>query len=131
MNNTESMNQRVKYIDEKKILVRAIRGKANFEEIYDSWKDLINKGYFAPPVIGMINDYCGAELKVDVSDIKKIKVLLEEYPEIFKTIKIAVVVDSFKNIVFPMIVEKVSKQANVRPFSTFEAARDWILDVIE
>ena len=131
MNNTESMNQSIKYIDDSRILVRAIRGKADFEEIYDSWRDLIKDGYFNPPVIGMINDYCGAELMVDISDMKKIKVLLEDYPDIFKSIKIAVVVDSFKNIVFPMIVDKVSKQANVRPFSTFEAARDWILDVIE
>ncbi len=131
MTNIGSMDQSVKYIDDNKILVRSIRGKADFEEIFDSWKDLINEDYFAPPVIGMINDYCGAELKVDISDMKKIKVLLEDYPDIFKSVKIAVVVDSFKNIVYPMIVEKVSEQANVRPFSTVKAARDWILDIID
>jgi len=125
------MNQSVKYIDDNKILVRTVRGKADFEEIYSSWKDLIKDGYFNSPVIGIINDFCGAELNVNISDMKRIKVLLENNPDVFKSIRIAVVVDSFKNIVFPMIVEKVSQQANVRPFSTFEAARDWILGVIE
>ncbi len=126
-----SMIQRIKYIDEKRILVREIRGKADFEEIFSSWKDLIAGGYFDPPVIGMINDFCGAELNVDISDMKRINVLLNEHPEVFKNIRVAVVVDSFKNIVFPMIVEKVSKQANVRPFSTVEAARDWALGIVD
>ena len=126
-----AVEQKIKYIDEKRILVREIRGKADFEEIFFSWKELITDGYFNPPVIGMINDFCGAELNVDISDMKRIKVLLEENPEVFKSIKIAVLVDSFKNIVYPMVVEKVSKQATVRPFSTFEAARDWILGVID
>ncbi len=124
------MNQSVKYIDDNKILVRSIRGKADFKEIYDSWKDLIIDGYFNSSVTGMINDFCSAELDVDISDMKKINKLLDDYPEVFNGIRIAVVVDSFKNIVFPMVVEKVAKQANVRPFSTFEAARNWILDVI-
>jgi hypothetical protein len=131
MSNTDFMEQNIKYIDGNKILVRTVRGKADFEEIYGSWKELIKEGYFNPPVIGIINDFCGAQLNVNASDIKHIKVLLEEDPQIFKDIRIAVVVDSFKNIVFPMIIEKVSKQANVRPFSAFQAAYDWINGTIE
>ena len=125
------MEQNVKYIDDNRILVREIRGEANFSEIYCSWKDLIENNDFNPSVIGMINDFRGVKLDVKISDIGKIKLLLEDNPQIFKSLKIAVVVNSYKNIVFPMLIEKVSKKANVRPFSTFEAAHDWILGIID
>ncbi len=125
------MEQRIRYIDGNKILVREIRGKANFDEIYCSWKNLIENNDFNPSVIGMINDFRGIELDVKISDVNKIKILLEDNPQIFKSMKIAVFVDSFKNIVFPMVVEKLSKKATVRPFSTFEAAHDWILGIID
>jgi len=125
------MNQEIRYIDDDKILVREIRGKADFSEIYNSWLDLIENNIFKPSLLGMINDFRGAELNVKVSDINRILQMLRENQHILGSIKIAVVADSSKTIVFPMIVEKTTKEFKVRAFSTFEAARDWVLGIIE
>ena len=125
------MNLKIRHIDDDRILVREIRGKADFSEIYGSWLDLIKNNSFKPPILGMINDFRGAELNVKVSDIDEILQMLKENRHILGSLKIAVVVDSFKTIVFPMIVEKTAKNVNVRAFSTFEAAHDWILGIIE
>jgi hypothetical protein len=122
---------KVKYSEDGKILIREIRGKVSFSEVYDSWLDLLDKEAFKPPLKGMINDFRGADLEVNVTDTRSIISLLLENNHIFNDVKVAVIVDSYKNIVFPMIVEKIAKEANVKPFSTFEAAKDWILGIID
>ncbi len=121
----------LKYIDDDKILVREIRGKVTFKDIFSSWKELIKEGWLNPSLKGIINDFREMELDAKVSDVNEVMKLIDNNFDTFKGIRIAVVVDSYKNIVFPMMVEKLSKKVKIRPFSTFEAARDWIHGVIE
>lgn len=121
----------LRYINDDKILVREIRGKVTFNDIFSSWQALIKDGWFAPSLIGVINDFREMELDAKVSDVNEILKLIDKNFDTFKGIKIAVIVDSYKNIVFPMMVEKLSKKVKIKPFSTFDAARDWVLGVIE
>ncbi len=125
------MKQEIDYIDNDTILVRRVKGVADFNEIYCSWLDVISEGNVKQSTIGIINDFHGAELKMKITDVKRLLSLFEDNLDVFGTLKIAVVVDSYKNIVFPMMGEKLSKKINVRPFSTFDAARDWIIGTIE
>ena len=125
------MEQKLEYINEDKVLVRRVRGKADFDEIYCSWLDVISNYQVKPTTVGIINDFFGAELDMKIPDVKKLISLFESNVEIFGSLKIAVVVDSYKNIVFPMIGNKFSMKVNVRPFSTFEAALNWVMDINE
>ena len=121
----------IRYTGDDKILVREARGRVTFSEIYNSWQDMISSRLLNASLIGIINDFRELELDASINDVNKILKLIDDNYDIFKNIKIAVVVDSYKNIVFPMMVEKISKKVIIKPFSTFEAAEDWIKGVIE
>ena len=125
------MTINLRYIDDGKILVREARGKLTFYDIYDSWLEMVNTGVLNSSLLGIINDFRELELTANINDVNRILELIEENIDTFQNIKIAVVVDSYKNIVFPMMVEKISKIARIKPFSTFEAAEDWMLGLIE
>jgi len=92
---------------------------------------MITSGVLNASLIGIINDFRELELDASINDVNKILKLIDDNYDIFKNIKIAVVVDSYKNIVFPMIVEKISKRVAIKPFSTLKAAEDWVQGVIE
>jgi len=121
----------IRYTGDNKILVREARGRVTFSEIYNSWQDMITSGVLNASLIGIINDFRELELDASINDVNKILKLIDDNYDIFKNIKIAVVVDSYKNIVFPMIVEKISKRVAIKPFSTLKAAEDWVQGVIE
>ncbi len=125
------MEQKLEYINDDKILVRKVQGVADFDEIYCSWLDVISKNRVKPTTIGIINDFVGAELDMKIIDVKKLISLFESNIEVFGLLRIAVVVDSYKNIVFPMVGNKFSAKINVRPFSTYETAHDWVMGIIE
>ncbi len=120
----------LRYIDDDKILVREIRGQVTFNDIFKSWNTLIEDGWVNSSVIGVINDFRDMKLKARITDVNVVLKLINNNIDTFDGIKIAVVVDSYKNIVFPMMIEKLSKKVKIKPFSTFEAAREWVLGVI-
>ncbi|NPA36345.1 MAG: hypothetical protein GXO47_05800 [Chlorobi bacterium] len=117
-----------RYIDDESILIRELKGEGDFKEIYNLWLRLIEEGGLRPDMKGVINDLREAGLLMDVHEIHKLIDLFEENIELFSRIKIAVVVSSYKNIVFPMVGNKISKKIQIKPFSTIEAARNWIND---
>lgn len=47
--------------------------------------------------------------------------------EIFHRIKLAVVCDTPDKIIFPILGDSMSPDLYIKPFSTVEAAADWIL----
>ena len=44
-----------------------------------------------------------------------------------KNIKMAVISDSPKIIIYPILAEEQEDNLKIKPFSTFEAATNWIL----
>ena len=125
------MKINLRYIDDDRILVREIKGKVTFMDIFNSWQHLVRDGWLNPSLTGIINDFRDMELDAEVSDVKEVIGLIENNFDVFKGLRIAVIVDSYKNIVFPMMVEKLSKKVMIKPFSTFEAAQDWVSGVID
>ena len=120
------MEINLRYIDNERILVRKIKGKVTFMDIFNSWQHLVSDGWLNPSIIGIINDFRDMELEANVSDVKEVVKLIEVNFDLFRGLRIAVVVDSYKNIVFPMMLEELSKKVEIKPFSTFEAAQDWV-----
>jgi len=125
------VEHKIEYIDNMTILLRTVRGKAEFDDLYCSWNDMIKNKEIKPEIKGIINDFHDAELIMNISDVKKLITLFEANSEIFGGKRIAVVVDSYKNIVFPMVGQKFASRMEVRPFSTFEAAHDWVSGLVD
>ncbi len=125
------MIHKIEYIDDDSIMVRRVRGKAEFSDIFCSWSDLIKNNEIKPAITGIINDFRDVELIMNIADVKKLITLFEENTDIFGGKKIAVVVDSYKNIFFPMVGQKFTSKMQVRPFSTYEAAYNWVKGLAE
>ena len=115
-----------KYINySEEILVRKFEGKIHVEDIIGSWKYLIENNMITDNHKGVITDVCKCELDFKQESFRKLLEYIKKNP-LLKELKHAVVCDSPNNIVFPYMAED-ERDLNVKPFSTFESATNWIL----
>jgi len=112
-----------KYPD--KILIRKFQGEVCVEDILESWTDLFDSGKLKSTITGVINDLSVCDLKMNMADFKKLLDFLSEN-EILRSIKLAVITDSPKNVTFPKLAES-NKELRIKAFSTLQAAEDWII----
>lgn len=117
-------HQNIEYSSEE-VLVRKFDGTVNVEDIIESWEYLIENDILKDKHKGVINDISSCELGLNSESFRKLMSYLRMNP-LLKKLKLAVVCDSAKNIVFPVLAED-EEELHVKPFSTFEAALRWIL----
>ncbi len=113
-----------KYPEE--ILVREFKGDVDVDQIIASWEYLLSCGKLTVKVRGVINDLSNCNLIMDLVSFKKLAGYLKRTEE-FKSLKLAVVSNSPKNVVFPFIGETQIIELMIRPFSTETAAVNWIV----
>ena len=107
------------------ILIRTFKGEVSSDDIIDSWKYLQQQNLFTENIKGVLNDLEDCDLTMGMEGFREIMNYMKEQDEI-RGLKIAVVTNSPKLIVFPSLGEVTEKPLNIKPFSTFEAAIEWI-----
>lgn len=107
------------------ILIRKFIGPIDIIDITDSWDYLIKNDLLNETHKGVINDIRDAELNMDVHSFDKLLNYLKKQ-EIFRRIKLAVVCDTPGKIIFPILGNTQNPDLKIKPFSTIEAAADWI-----
>jgi hypothetical protein len=108
------------------ILFRQFEGEIQKEDILESWEQLIDNELLNKNIKGIINNLNGCEFMLSIDDFNYLLKFLNKH-ECIKKLKIAVVADSPKKIIFPMLGEKQEKELNIKPFSSNKAAEEWIL----
>jgi hypothetical protein len=108
------------------ILVRKFHGPIEVPEIISSWKYLLENKMLGDEHIGVINDLCDCKLIMDEDCFRELIGYLKNNP-VFQKLKLAVICDTPEKIVFPSIGEHSVKELHIKPFSTLDAAIDWIL----
>jgi hypothetical protein len=108
------------------ILIRNFIEKINVSDIIDSWEYLIENKMITGTLKGVINNLQDCELQMDINSFKTLIAYLKRNDCLSK-IKLAVICDNPKTIVFPMLGEKEEHELKIRPFSTLEAAVHWII----
>ena len=116
----------VKYSDDLKILHRTFTGEVNFQEVMESWKWLIRNDMIGDDLIGILNDFTEANLKMDNENLEHLMLFFNEYSSIFKRIKLAVVMTLPVNIILPILANRKYPQYKIQAFSTLDAAKDWL-----
>jgi hypothetical protein len=109
------------------ILVRTFYGQILPEEMISSWNELLDSNLITTNTLGIINDLSHCELKMDIDKFKEFTTFLKSKPQLEK-LKLAVVTNSPKNIVFPILGESQESTLHIKPFSTFRAATHWIMN---
>jgi len=120
------MKPEIKYSDDLKIMYRTFAGEVNFTEVMESWKWLIRNDMIGNDLIGILNDFSKAELKMDRKNLEHLMFLFKEYSTIFTRIKLAVVMTLPENIILPILASREYPQFKNQAFSTLEAAHNWL-----
>ena len=108
------------------ITIRTFSGTVNSKEIIDSWKSIIENNVNNKNLIGIINDLTNCELQINLDSFKNILDFMNKQ-DFLKKLKIAVIRESPNQIIFPFIAQKNEKDLNIKPFSTMNAATNWII----
>ncbi|MDX1828661.1 MAG: hypothetical protein R3342_03850 [Lutibacter sp.] len=107
------------------ILIRKFIGKVSLNDIIDSWEYLLVNKLTNKKTKGVINDLSDCELTMDMENFKTLINYLKK-KDCFKEIKLAVITGSPQTMIFPFLGEEHEKELKIKPFSTMEAAVNWI-----
>ena len=110
----------------ERILIRKISGDIGVNDLIKSWEEFIQNNFLNERIKGVINDLSDCKLIMDFTDFDNLMNFLKKH-ECFKNIRLAVVSDNPKIIIFPTFGELKEKEINIKPFTTFEAATKWIM----
>jgi len=108
------------------ILIRNFIGKVDVSDIIDSWKYLNENKLIDKKIKGVINNLTSCELMMDMESFKTLIAYLKKEDSI-KKIKLAVISDNPETMVFPFLGENREGELKIKPFSTMEAAVNWII----
>ena len=122
------MTNKIEYIEKSNYLIRVFHGIFNSSEILSSWEYLIREKLKNYKYIGVISDFSNAKLNMELDDLDPLMSLFEKNSKIFENIKLAVLMTSPDNIVFPLFAQSKSP-FNIKAFSTIEGAENWILNI--
>ncbi len=108
------------------ILIREFIGEVGIEENMESWEYLFYNHLISATTKGVITSLSGCELNMNMTTFSQLISFLKT-KKYLKGIRLAVVCDNPRTIVFPALGEKKENELKIKPFSTIEAATDWIL----
>lgn len=108
------------------ILIRDFIGEVSVNEIMESWQYLIERKMITDRIKGVINNLSNCNLIMDMEGFKTLMAYIKKQKNL-KGIKLAVITETPRTIIFPVIGEFSEKELKIKPFSTMAAAVDWIL----
>ena len=108
------------------ILVRNFVDLVNVDDIIDSWEYLIASKLINDNIKGIINNLTGCSLDMNLESFRKLIEYLRAKDQL-KKLKLAVICNDPKTIVFPTLGQQGELDLRIRPFSTERAAVNWIM----
>ncbi|MFC2115022.1 hypothetical protein ACFLTU_01005 [Bacteroidota bacterium] len=120
------MGHEIKYSDDSKILVRNFQGQVSFEEVMESWTNIVDNEMLLPPVVGVLNDFTDAYLQMNQENLEQMMSYFKKHNKVFQRLRLAMVTVTPENIVIPILARNNFPQFMIQAFSTVEAAENWI-----
>lgn len=121
------METKYQYNDITHILTKDHFGVFSYDNIVETWDYAIDNSLIPCSTKGFFIDFSEATLDLRVGQEKKLINYFDTKPDFFKDKKIAVIVNTPQEIIFPLMVENSSKTFILKAFSTRSAAENWLL----
>lgn len=123
------MENKIKYFfeEESGILYKHYFGNISFDDIKNSWTEAFNTNLIPDNVKGFILDYRNATFDMSPDEHKKIASFYQSNIDTFGGHRIAIITIDPKDVVIPTLLEYKDKGYQSKPFSTEEAAKNWVL----
>lgn len=109
------------------ILFKTYYGLITIEDIEYSWEYAFNNNLIPKEKKSFILDYRNSNFNIKIEEHIAIVNFYKKHIDIFGNHKIAILTEDPKDIVIPVLVESHDNGYSSRPFSTIEAAIDWVL----
>jgi len=107
------------------VIVRRFSGEVCIEDMMESWKLLLSSYTNLREYKGILTSFLDAEIKHEDQNLNVLIEFLKNYLDQLKDLKIAVVMD-IPMVTNTIIVGQKVKFLQIKPFSTVEAAMQWI-----
>jgi hypothetical protein len=120
-------NKITSYYDSKTgIFYKNYVGDVFFEDLFNSWEEVIQKKLIPKNVKKFIINYKKAKITFVFEKAVDIANFYKKHDDIFGNSKIAMVMETPDQVVFPHLVELENVTFTVKTFYTLEAAIRWL-----
>ena len=111
------------------IFIKYYYGNIELEDIFDSWRETIRKKKIPENVRKFIINYKKASINFPPERVSDIAKFYNEHDAVFGNARIAMVMESPGQVVFPnlIVLEKISFK--IETFYTMEAAVNWLANM--
>jgi hypothetical protein len=109
------------------VLFKYYYGPISVEDIKSSWIETFEKNLIPAGTKGFILDYRKAKMAITPDEHIEIARFYKENLLFFGQYRFAILTNNPKDIVIPMLVHEKDEGYESQPFSTEEAAVDWVL----
>lgn len=107
------------------IIFRRFTGEVCFEDMMKSWKMLLSTYPNMEGYKGILTSFLDAEIKHEDHNLNVLVEFLKDYLDQLKDLRIAVVMNT-PMVTNTIIMGQRVKSLQIKPFSTVEAAMQWI-----
>lgn len=107
------------------VIIRRFSGEVCFEDMIESWKKLLASYSNLKDYKGILTSFLDADIKHDDRNLNVMVEFLKDYLDQLKDLKIAIVMNT-PMVTNTIIVGQRVKSLQIKPFSTVEAAMQWI-----
>ncbi len=119
-------DSKVKYEFKDGIVFKNYLGMVTIEDVINTWIDAIEQNSFPIDTIGFVLDYRNAQFDIKPGRHIEIPEFYQQYPDVFYGRRIAIITVRPEDVVYPMLIRTQDKGYESMPFSTMEAAVDWV-----
>ena len=115
----------VSFHEQDGVIVRRFSGEVCFEDMMDSWKKLLASYKSLKDYKGILTSFLDADIKEEDSNLNVMVEFLKGNLDQLKDLKIAIVMNT-PMVTNTIIVSQKVQSLQIKPFSTIEAAMQWI-----
>ena len=103
-------------------------GTMTFKDLETNWIDLINQQIVGSDIRGFLLDCRNTIMEITVEEISMLSDFFKRNLSIFQKKKFAYITASPSQIILPLLLQEEDLLYESKPFSTTEAALEWVLN---
>lgn len=118
------------YDSDTGIFTKYYFGKIQINDVFNSWENLLKKKIIPEHVKKFIINYKEATITFKSEKVDDIAHFYKKHDNVFANSKIAMVMETPDQVVFPHLMEFRKINFQIKAFYTMEAAKKWLQDTV-
>ena len=107
------------------VILRRFEGNVDYQDILNSWDDILTKFEDLTAYNGLISDFLEADMHHEDKNLNELVDFLKNHLDKISGMKLAIVMDT-PHVTRTIMMDQKMKSLHIRPFTTRQTAFDWI-----